>query len=425
MSVPVKFHEKLFTPLRDFFADSRAIGIILIACTILSLFFANYTSTSTNYTAFWLKEVHFGISFLHLPETNLLVINDILMTFFFFLVGMEIKRELTIGELASIKKSMLPVVAAFGGMVCPAIIFALFNGNTPYQKGWGIPMATDIAFSLGVLSLLGNKVPVQLKIFLAALAIIDDLGAVLTIAVFYSSDINFIYLSIAVVLVIIVVGINKLKINNLVFYFIPGALLWYCMFNSGVHATLAGVIMSFCMPLNQLAKVEHKLFHPVNFVIMPLFALANTAIVLPSSMGYVFQSTISFGIIAGLVIGKPLGIFSFSYLAVKFKIASAPSNSTWTQLLGIGMLGGIGFTMSIFTTSLSYSADALQVIGKVAVIAASVASGCIGFIYLYNYKSKSIIEPKAADISTEDGAASETFLGLEVPKNGLSVAAQQ
>lgn len=393
---PVKFHEKLFTPLRDFFADSRAIGILLIACTVLSLLLSNINVTSASYTAFWLKEVHFGISFLHLPETNLLVINDVLMTFFFFLVGMEIKRELTIGELASIKKSLLPVLAAFGGMVCPAIFFAIFNGNTPYHKGWGIPMATDIAFSLGVLSLLGKKVPVQLKIFLAALAIIDDLGAVLTIAVFYSSNINFIYLSAALALVVLVICINKLQINNLFFYFIPGALLWYCMFNSGVHATLAGVIMSFCMPLNQLAKVEHKLFHPVNFIIMPLFALANTAIVLPSSMGYIFQSTISFGIIAGLVIGKPLGIFSFSYLAVKLKIASPPSNSTWMQLLGIGMLGGIGFTMSIFTTSLAYNTDALQIIGKVAVIAASIISGILGFTYLYNYKTKANAEGVAS-----------------------------
>ncbi len=407
---PVKFHEKLFTPLRDFFADSRAIGILLIACTALSLLLSNINVTSASYTAFWLKEVHFGITFLHLPETNLLVINDVLMTFFFFLVGMEIKRELTIGELASIKKSLLPVLAAFGGMVCPAIFFVIFNGNTPFHKGWGIPMATDIAFSLGVLSLLGKKVPVQLKIFLAALAIIDDLGAVLTIAVFYSSNINFIYLSVALALVVLVICINKLQINNLFFYFIPGALLWYCMFNSGVHATLAGVIMSFCMPLNQLAKVEHKLFHPVNFIIMPLFALANTAIVLPSSMGYVFQSTISFGIIVGLVIGKPLGIFSFSYFAVKLKIAAAPSNSTWAQLLGIGMLGGIGFTMSIFTTSLAYNTDALQIIGKVAVIAASVISGILGFMYLYSYKSK-------ANAEGVDKAIAKEMLPLEVADN--------
>ncbi len=409
-----------FTPLRDFLNDSRSIGIVLIACTVLSLLLANITATSVAYTTFWTKEIHLSTHFLHLPETNLLVINDVLMTFFFFLVGMEIKRELTIGELASIKKSLLPVLAAFGGMVCPAIIFVLFNGNTPYYKGWGIPMATDIAFSLGVLSLLGKKVPVQLKIFLAALAIIDDLGAVLTIAIFYSSNINYIYLGVATVLVAILIGINKLKINNLFFYFVPGALLWYCMFNSGVHATLAGVIMSFCMPLNQLSKVEHKLFHPVNFIIMPLFALANTAIVLPSNMEYVFQSTISIGIIVGLVIGKPLGIFSFSYFAVKLKIAAAPSNSTWQQLLGIGMLGGIGFTMSIFTTTLSYKTYDLQIIGKVAVIAASALSACFGFVYSYKYKPKNVAHNTKSTVAL---AGTVEFDAIE--ENSLSMALQQ
>ena len=382
-------HHFVLNPLKQFFSDSRSVGIILIICTVVSLILSNLPSTQAAYISFWQYEIQSTLS--SLPKTNLLWINDMLMTFFFFLVGMEIKRELTIGELASVKKSLLPVMAALGGMICPAIMFALFNGGTPFYKGWGIPMATDIAFSLGVLSLLGKKVPVQLKIFLTALAIIDDLGAVLTIAIFYSSDINFIYLGMAAIIVTIVIGINKLKINNLLFYFVPGALLWYCMYNSGIHATLAGVIMSFCMPLNQLAKVEHKLFHPVNFFIMPLFALANTAIVLPSSMGYVFQSTISFGIIAGLVIGKPLGIFSFSYVAVKLKIAATPSNSTWTQLLGIGMLGGIGFTMSIFITSLAYNSNSLQIIGKVAVIVASIISGLIGFVYLYCYRPKGIL----------------------------------
>jgi len=398
-SKPVKFHQKLFTPLRDFFADSRAIGILLIACTVLSLVLANLSTTSAAYTSFWLKEIHVGISFLHLPENILLLINDVLMTFFFFLVGMEIKRELSIGELSSVKKSLLPILAAFGGMICPALIFVIFNGGTPFQKGWGIPMATDIAFSLGVLSLLGKRVPIQLKIFLAALAIIDDLGAVLTIALFYSSEINFLYLLLAAALVGVVIMVNKLKISNLFAYFVPGVLLWYCMFNSGVHATLAGVIMSFCMPLNQLSKVEHKLFHPVNFFIMPLFALANTAIILPSTMGYVFQSTITYGIIAGLVIGKPLGIFLFSYTAAKLKIATAPSNSNWKQLLGIGMLGGIGFTMSIFTSSLSYADNGLQTIAKVAVIAASIISGAIGFAYLYNMKPayKTEVEAEIAE----------------------------
>lgn len=382
-TIKKKLPNRLFVPLRAFFKDSRNIGIILILSTILSLLLANLSFTTTGYIAFWAKEIHIGITFLRLPETYLLFVNDVLMTLFFFLVGMEIKRELTIGELASIKKSLLPAIAALGGMVCPALIFAVVNHNTPYQKGWGIPMATDIAFSLGVLSLLGNKVPVQLKIFLTALAIIDDLGAVITIAIFYSSKISLLYLCLAAVLTGFVILINKLKVNTLFYYFLPGILLWYCMFNSGIHATVAGVIMGFCMPLSQLLKLEHKLYKPVNFLIMPLFAFANTAILLPSNMGFIFKSTISLGIMLGLVIGKPLGIFLFSFIAAKFKIATLPSNATFKQLLGVGMLSGIGFTMSIFTASLSYSVDSLQIISKVAIIAASAISGVLGFLYLY------------------------------------------
>ena len=383
-----KITSSLFEPLRAFFKDSRSIGMLLICSTIISLLLANWSVTSISYTSFWLKEINTGISFLHLPENNLLFVNDVLMTFFFFLVGMEIKRELTIGELASIKKSMLPVVAALGGMLFPAAIFVIINHGTPFQRGWGIPMATDIAFSLGILSLLGKKVPIQLKIFLTALAIIDDLGAVITIAVFYSSQIKILYLLAAASLAIIVVVLNKLKVNKLFFYIISGILLWYCMFNSGIHATVAGVILAFCMPLNLLVKLEHKLFYPVNFLIMPLFAFANTAIILPIEMGFVFTSTISFGIIAGLVIGKPLGIFLFSFGATKLKITSLPSNTSWKQLLGVGMLSGIGFTMSIFTAALSYSLSNDQIISKIAIIAASAISGILGFGYLYKAKNR-------------------------------------
>ncbi|MDI9365720.1 MAG: Na+/H+ antiporter NhaA [Flavobacterium sp.] len=387
-----KLQNKLFSPLKFFFSDSKAIGIVLIVCTALSLTLSNCEATSTAYTQFWDNEFHWFVHFLHLPETNLLFVNDVLMTLFFFLVGMEIKRELTIGELASMQKSLLPVFAALGGMVCPAIIFILFNNGTPLQKGWGIPMATDIAFSLGILSLLGKRVPVQLKIFLTALAIIDDLGAVLTIAIFYSANISFLYLGFAAVIALVVVGLNKFKVNNLMYYLVPGILLWYCMFNCGVHATLAGVIMSFCMPLNQLAKVEHKLFYPVNFVIMPLFALANTAIVLPVNMNFVVTSTISFGVIAGLVIGKPLGIFTFAYLAAKFKIAAVPATTTWKQVLGVGLLGGIGFTMSIFTAALAYETHNLQIIAKVAVIIASILSGILGYSLLW-FSTQSVLLP--------------------------------
>jgi NhaA family Na+:H+ antiporter len=285
-------------------------------------------------------------------------------------------------------------LAALGGMVCPAIIFSLFNSGTAYYHGWGIPMATDIAFSLGVLSLLGKKVPVQLKIFLAALAIIDDLGAVITIAIFYTSKLSVTYLLCGLGAMVFVIGLNLLKAKNLVFYFIPGVILWYCIYNSGIHATISGVIMAFCMPLNSLEKVEHKLHIPVNFIIMPLFALGNTAVLLPSSFGNVFTSTISFGIILGLVIGKPLGIFTFSWIATKLKLASLPSQTNFKQLAGIGMLGGIGFTMSIFTSTLAYQNDALQIISKVSIICASVTSSIIGYNYLTKLKSSPAVEKK-------------------------------
>jgi NhaA family Na+:H+ antiporter len=370
------------TPIRDFLADSRAGGIILIGCTIISIILSNWTYTSTAYTNFW-QRGGMQISFVHLPETNLLWVNDVFMTFFFFLVGMEIKRELTIGELASFKKSLLPVLGAVGGMLVPAIIFMFFNRATGFGHGWGIPMATDIAFSLGVLSLLGNRVPLQLKIFLAALAIIDDLGAVITIALFYTAKINVFYLLAAVSLWLLVYLLNRYKVQKLFLYLVPGVLLWYCLFNSGIHATIAGVIMAFSMPIKSLGKIEHYLQRPVTFVIMPLFALANTAIVFPSDFSSAFSSTVSFGIIAGLVFGKPLGIFLFSFIATKLKIAVLPSGTNYKQLFGMGILGGIGFTMSIFTANLAYGQELLLVTSKVSVICASVLAALCGYAYMF------------------------------------------
>ncbi len=379
---------KIFSPIRDFINDSRATGIILIACTVLSLLFSNLSFSQHFYTGFWERTIHItGNSSVHLPETNLLIINDILMTLFFFLVGMEIKRELTIGELASIRKSLLPVLAALGGMICPAIIFSFYNFYTPGKSGWGIPMATDIAFSLGVLSLLGKKIPVQLKIFLAALAIIDDLGAVITIAIFYTAKLNAIYLLFGAIAVIVLIALNRLKVEHLLFYAIPAIVLWYCIFNSGVHATISGVIVSFCMPLKNLAKLEHILHKPVNFIIMPLFALANTAIILPDSISDVYTSSVTPGVMLGLILGKPLGIFFFSFIAIKLGIASLPSNTNFKQLWGIGLLGGIGFTMSIFTSTLAYQTEAMQVISKVSVMAGSLVASIIGYAYLNNIKN--------------------------------------
>lgn len=376
-----KLTHRLFTPIREFLVDSRASGIILIACTVLSLLLANLPATQAAYISFWQHAVHFSLGSVHLPETYLLWVNDVFMTFFFFLVGMEIKRELTNGELASLKKSLLPVLAALGGMLVPAAFFSIFNGTTAYKHGWGIPMATDIAFSLGVLSLLGKRVPVQIKIFLAALAIIDDLGAVVTIGIFYTSSLHVVYLLCGFGILGLILMLNRLRVTNPVWYLLPGIALWFCIFNSGVHATLAGVMMAFSMPLKSLAKLEHLLCKPVNFVIMPLFALANTAIMLPGDFFGAFSTSISFGIMSGLVIGKPIGIFLFSFIAVKLRIASLPSHTNYSHLLGIGILGGIGFTMSIFTSTLAYDGASLQVISKVAIIAASIVAAFAGHTY--------------------------------------------
>lgn len=386
MTTTFKLRHPVFTPIRDFFNDSRSGGIILIICTIASLALSNISFSHSAYHSIWESHLHSPFSAINLPETTRSWINDVLMTFFFLFVGMEIKREMTIGELKSVKKSLLPVLAALGGMVFPALLFSLFNSGTPFHKGWGIPMATDIAFSLGILSLLGKRVPVQLKIFLAALAIIDDLGAVITIAIFYVSKLNLTYLLLAAGVLSSVWIMNWLKVKRTFYYILPGMLLWYCLFNSGIHATIAGVLMAFSLPLSKLAKIEHLLHRPVNFIIMPLFALANTAIILPSQLGHTFMSTISFGVIAGLVFGKPLGIFLFSFIASKCGIASLPSKISFKQLLGIGLLGGIGFTMSIFTTSLAYSQESLQVISKVSVIAASIIASILGYTYLYLLK---------------------------------------
>ena len=373
-----KFTHRIFTPIRAFLVDSRAVGIILIACTIFSLTLSNLPATKSAYNSFWQHTVHITLAGLHLPESYLLWINDVFMTFFFFLVGMEIKRELVAGELATIKKSLLPILAALGGMIVPAIIFTLFNGNTVHSHGWGIPMATDIAFSLGVLSLLGKRVPVSLKIFLAALAIIDDLGAVITIGIFYTDSLHTTYLLYGLGMLAVVLLLNRLNIIKPVWYLLPGIVLWYCIFNSGVHATIAGVLMAFSMPLKSLAKLERVLYRPVNFVIMPLFALANTAILLPVDFIQAYSSTISIGVMTGLVLGKPVGIFLFSFVATKLKIASLPSHTNYAQLWGIGILGGIGFTMSIFTSTLAYNTEALQVISKVSIISASVIAAIAG-----------------------------------------------
>ncbi|SFO55900.1 Na+:H+ antiporter, NhaA family [Chitinophaga sp. YR627] len=372
---------KLLSPIYQFLQDSRAVGIILIICTALSLILAN-SAWQQAYLACWDTVVHIPVPALHLPHTVLHWINDGLMVPFFFLVGMEIKREVTIGELSSIGQSLLPVFAALGGMICPALIFSLFNGHTPYTNGWGIPMATDIAFSLGILSLLGNRVPLSLKIFLTALAIIDDLGAIITIAIFYTAGLQLGYLLAAAAILILLIILNRTKVRPLWCYFIPGILLWYCIYNSGIHATIAGVLLATCIPLPKISRLIHQLHDPVNFVIMPIFALSNTAIIFPADIWQSLNTSISYGILAGLIIGKPLGICLFSFVATRLRLATLPDGAHWGQMLGIGMIAGIGFTMSIFIATLAYTAADWQITSKIAIIAASLLSGLIGYIFL-------------------------------------------
>ncbi len=371
----------ILNPLQRIIKDSRSVGLILFTCSICSLYIAN-TSYGHSYIDSWNTAFHLP-SFIHVPHTLLHWINDGLMALFFFLVGMEIKRELLAGELASLQKSILPLFAAVGGLIVPAIIFLLCNKGTIYQPGWGIPMATDIAFSLGIASMLGKRVPTSLKIFLMALAIIDDLGAILVIALFYGAAIQWVYLSAGIFILLILFFLPRLKISFGWINYLLGIALWYCIFNSGIHATIAGVLFAFTIPLQQLEKTEHRLQIPVNFFILPIFALANTAIVIPPDFTLALNTSLNYGISLGLVIGKPLGIISACFLLVQLKWSSLPEGVSWSQLIGAGILAGIGFTMSVFIALLAFNDAAVQDIAKVSVLIASLLAALIGYIWLY------------------------------------------
>lgn len=372
----------IISPIKEFFQDSRAVGITLICCTVASLLISN-SAWGEAYLGFWNHELHMPAPNVSIPHSPLHLVNDLLMAVFFLLVGVEIKRELMVGELSSVKKSLLPIIAAFGGMIAPALLYiAWTSDNTIFSRGWGIPMATDIAFSLGILAMLGKRIPFSLRVFLMALAIIDDLGGILTIAIFYAEEINWTYLFMGGGLMFVLALLNILKVKRYFIYMMLGVLLWYFMFQSGVHATIAGVLLAFTIPLHRIDELVHTLHDPVNFVILPLFALANTAIVLPESYGHIFTSVVHHGILTGLVVGKPLGIFLFSWLAVKLGVASLPGGTTWKHIFGVGMIAGIGFTISIFMSTLAFSQHELQVVAKVGIMIASLAAGLLGFIYL-------------------------------------------
>ena len=367
---------------KEFFSNSQSSGILLVFCVLISLMIAN-SSTSAGFQSF--LDQAWG------PYSVSVWINDGLMAVFFLLVGLEIKRELLDGELSNFKNASLPIFAAIGGMLVPAVIFTLFNHGTEYSKGWAIPMATDIAFSLAIISMLGKSVPSAVKVFLAALAIVDDLGAIVVIAIFYTDEIHWNYLLYSGIIVAILAVLNFLKVKKHIFYLIPGCVLWYFMHHSGIHATIAGVILAFCIPASKadneeaspLEKLEHFLHIPVSYAIMPIFALANTNITFKAGMVDGLFSNFGYGIVFGLILGKLIGINLFSFIAIKLKISSLPDKSRWVHMIGAGLLAGIGFTMSIFIALLSYKDNQdLQDSAKFAILTASVLAGFLGYLLL-------------------------------------------
>ncbi len=371
----------------DFFNNEKSSGLLLIACTIFSLALAN-SSFSHAYHHLWSTPMMgHDIEFW---------INDGLMTIFFLLIGLELEREVYIGELSKIKDAMLPIIGAVGGMIVPASIYLAFNFGQVTQSGSGIPMATDIAFALGVLSLLGNRVPLPLKVFLTALAVIDDLGAIIVIALFYTKTLLLGNLAIALCILAILFILNRLKVYNLIFYLIGGVIMWYFMLSSGVHATITGVLLAFVIPFgngdeNSISYILQRFLHkPVAFIILPIFALANTAIDLSGDIVSSIGLSYGKGIIAGLVIGKPLGIFVFSYIAAAIGWCKLNEELNWKMLFGTACLGGIGFTMSIFITLLALNDHFIINNAKFTILLASMISGILGFLFLKRVLPKNI-----------------------------------
>ncbi|CAM3605418.1 Na+/H+ antiporter NhaA [Flavobacterium saliperosum S13] len=379
---------KLFT---EFFESEKASGIVLIICTLVSLFLAN-SVLQENYGHLW----HYQIGHHSVEHW----INDGLMTIFFLLIGLELEREVYIGELSKLRNALLPIIAALGGMLVPAGIYMIFNHGTPTQSGAGIPMATDIAFALGVLSLLGSKVPTSLKVFLTALAVIDDLGAILVIALFYTDNLSLLNLGIALAIMGVLFVFNRMKVNSWIPYIVGGIGMWYFMLNSGIHATISGVLLAFVIPFGDGSektisyKLQHLLHKPVAFFILPVFALANTAIVIGDDWMEGLKHENSIGIFLGLVAGKPLGILLFCFLAAALGLCQLPKGLKWKHIFATGFMAGIGFTMSIFITLLAFKSQPEDItISKIAIMISSLVAGIIGYVFLNrSLKNTEIIE---------------------------------
>ena len=384
--------------IKTFLKYEGAGGVLLVAATILALVFANTDLTSA-YKAFLRIPVEIRFADFEIAKPLLLWVNDGLMAIFFFLVGLELKRELIDGELSELNKLILPCVAAIGGMVVPAAIYAWFNWGDPIaMDGWAIPAATDIAFSLGILSLLGSRVPVSLKIFLVSLAIMDDIGAIIIIALFYTSELSVLSLSVAGACLVILFWMNRRGVESLPPYMLIGLVMWASVLKSGVHATLAGVALAFFIPFltkdgrSPVKELEHDLHPSVAFVILPLFAFVNAGVILDESAIASILTPIPIGIAAGLFFGKQIGIFGFSWLAVKMKLAPAPA-MRWSELYGVAILCGIGFTMSLFISSLAFdqSGNDYLPVDRLGILIGSFAAAIFGYVYL------NIILPRKSD----------------------------
>jgi NhaA family Na+:H+ antiporter len=430
--MPVAILKTTANSFGKFVQNEAFSGILLITSAAIALLWAN-SPFSEQYFGLWQTKFTIGFGESAISKPLILWINDGLMAFFFFVVGLEIKREIIVGELSSLKKASLPIFAAIGGMLVPALFFVLFNLGKESISGWGIPMATDIAFSLGILALLGTRVPLSLKIFLTALAIVDDLGAVLVIALFYSSKLSLANLSLGILFLLIMVLMNRLGVRNMLAYGLIGIVgVWLAFLLSGIHATIAGILAALTIPastkidtkvfkerLNNLVlglkssdsgqqlmlseeqqdvlhdiketcshyeaplqSLEHALHPWVVYLIMPVFALSNAGVQLSENIGEVLFHPISLGIAFGLLIGKPVGIFLLSWLAVRFGFASLPENTNWRQILGLGLLAGIGFTMSLFISSLAFTNPEWITAAKVGILMGSILAGFLGYMLL-------------------------------------------
>ena len=428
--------DHIFSPFQEFIQQEASSGILLIIATVIALIWAN-SPWAESYIHLWETRVSVSFGTFGISKDLHHWINDGLMAVFFFVVGLEIKREVLVGELASRRQAILPIMAAIGGMAVPALLYMMFNTSGPAQTGWGIPMATDIAFALGVLSLLGKRVPISLKVFLTAVAIVDDLGAVLVIALFYTSDLAWISLLVGGFFLVALMVMNRLGVRSPVVYSLLGLGLWVAFLQSGVHATIAGVLLAMTIPVRTrinteefitnaryfleefrkhgkhgesvltnkdqraalqaietaaehaqtpLQRLEHTLHPWVSNLIMPVFALANAGVVLTGNLGTMLIQPVTIGIMAGLIFGKQIGVFLASYIAVKLKWADLPAGMTWGRLYGLAWLAGIGFTMSLFITSLAFTEAGILATAKAGILVASLISGTVGALLLNRNK---------------------------------------